>query len=113
LEEEKVPQLNNQIASLMVKVSDIQNNPSFDVLADVAPVVTGASPFACAGGAGDANLLREILTEVMGKFPGQLMSLCIDGNTIKSKANCAQGAKSQAKAGKPKAGTTGASKPKP
>jgi hypothetical protein len=112
-----VPQLNSKIASLMIKVSDIQNNPSFDVLASEDPVVTGAGPFACTGFAADADLLREILTEVMGKFPGQLMSLCIDGNTIKRKVNCAGGVKSEATSGKPKARATksgtGASKAKP
>ncbi|MGA8613766.1 MAG: hypothetical protein WB760_19250 [Xanthobacteraceae bacterium] len=112
-----MPQLNNKIASLMVKVSDIQNNPSFDVQASEDPVVTGTSPFVCTGFAADADLLQEILTEVMAKFPGQLMSLCIDGNTIKRKVNCAEGAKSEAEAGKPKAGATKpgtrASKPKP
>ena len=83
-----MPYCNNNIVSLIIKVNDIKDNPTFDVLASEQPVVSGVSGFDCNGGAADGDLLKEILQKVICAFPGKPISLCIDGHEIVRDARC-------------------------
>jgi hypothetical protein len=84
-----MPDRKNDIISFWIKIDNMR---AFEVIASEQPQASPAGGYARTGmnDSADTAFLKEVLGKIIAAYPGDPVSLCIDGPAIFPDSHCAQ-----------------------